>query len=111
MDPLAALYRDIGARVHRARLKSGLSQEKLGKKVGLLRTSISNIETGKQRVPLHQLYRIAAELAVPVHELLPEELPGDHDFETIFSRISGLTDDERAWVLETWEKGLKKSDG
>ena len=48
-----------------------MTQERLGTLVGLSRTSITNIEKGRQHVPLHQLYRIADALDVTPTMLLP----------------------------------------
>jgi transcriptional regulator with XRE-family HTH domain len=39
--------------------------------VGLSRASIANIETGRQRIPLHHLYTLARALKVDVYALLP----------------------------------------
>lgn len=66
------VYRAFGDRVrmHRKQRK-GLTQEKLGQLVGLSRTSITNIEKGRQHVSLHQLFDIAEALRVRADALLP----------------------------------------
>ncbi len=71
------LYEEIGERIRGLRGSAGLSQEALGDKVGLTRTSITNLEKGRQQVPLHTLYEIAGELSVPLQSLLPEQMPRD----------------------------------
>jgi transcriptional regulator with XRE-family HTH domain len=48
-----------------------LSQEALAKAVGLTRTSITNIERGRQPVNLHTLYVMADILRLDVADLLP----------------------------------------
>lgn len=48
-----------------------MTQEELGRQVGLTRTSITNIERGRQRVQVHTLYAIAGALRVQPAELLP----------------------------------------
>lgn len=58
--------------MHREARKE-MTQEKLGKIVGLSRTSITNIEQGRQHVPLHHLFSIANALKVPPAALLPLE--------------------------------------
>jgi transcriptional regulator with XRE-family HTH domain len=65
-------YEQFGLRVRRARLDMGLNQEVLGHRVGLERSSISNIEKGRQRVQLHMLLEFAAALEVAPTTLLPE---------------------------------------
>jgi len=57
-------------RLHR-RAQDGLTQEALGKLVGLSRTSITNIEKGRQPVALHQLFALAEALRVQPAALLP----------------------------------------
>jgi transcriptional regulator with XRE-family HTH domain len=52
-------------------MKAGLSQERLSDFVGLTRTSITNIEKGRQRVSLDLLFALAEALRIEPHELLP----------------------------------------
>lgn len=71
MHDVDAFYEDFGARIRRARTRSGISQEELGQRVGLNRSSVSNVEKGRQRVPAHMIIEFAAALDVPPTELLP----------------------------------------
>ena len=48
-----------------------MTQDRLGTLVGLSRTSITNIEKGRQHVSLHQLYRIADALGIAPDVLMP----------------------------------------
>lgn len=64
-------YKQLGERIRTARGK-GLSQEALGAAVGLTRTSISNIEKGRQRMLLHTFVDLATALKVDPQKLLPE---------------------------------------
>ncbi len=48
-----------------------LTQAELGGAVGLTRTSITNIERGRQRILVHTLFEIAAELGIEPRDLLP----------------------------------------
>ena len=72
MEPV---YLDFGRRLRVARRKAQLTQEALGKRVGLSRTSIINIEQGNQHVGLHLLYDLAKAVGVRPVELLPDERP------------------------------------
>jgi transcriptional regulator with XRE-family HTH domain len=65
------LYRLIGERVSSARSSTGLSQNKLAKKLGLSRVSVVNIEKGRQRPPVHVLWKIAEALGVEITDLIP----------------------------------------
>jgi transcriptional regulator with XRE-family HTH domain len=66
-----SLYAELGrlVRAHRDRL--GLSQADLGRRVGLSRTSITNIERGRQRILVHQLVALANTLEIGPEALLP----------------------------------------
>jgi transcriptional regulator with XRE-family HTH domain len=65
------LYSRFGQRVRQHRERLNLNQAEIGRAVGLSRASIANIETGRQRTPIHHLYRLARALRVDVHALLP----------------------------------------
>lgn len=72
-------YRQFGRLLADVRRKKGVSQEILADEIGLSRTSITNIEKGRQPIQLHSLYRIARLLGVEIKEILPSpkvfELP------------------------------------
>jgi transcriptional regulator with XRE-family HTH domain len=70
------LYQALGERLKALResqqsTRGKVTQAKLAEEVGLERTSITNIERGNQKVPLHVLYRICEALQVPISEVLP----------------------------------------
>lgn len=70
-------YREVGIRIRDARKKvkeqdGKLTQEALAESVGLERTSLTNIEKGRQRLLLHTFSRIATALRVSPTELLPD---------------------------------------
>lgn len=70
-DGFDPLYLEIGARIARAREAAGLSQAKLSTEVKVTRTSIVNIEHGRQRLPIWLLWRIAGVLGLEVGRFLP----------------------------------------
>ncbi len=65
------LYRAIGARLRDRRVALGMTQAELAQASGILRTSITNIEAGRQRAPLHVLYSICSALNVETAAILP----------------------------------------
>lgn len=67
----AALYGQIGGRIREIRALRGVTQTQLAAEAGLQRTSIANIERGRQRPPLHVIYELSEALGVDVHDLLP----------------------------------------
>ena len=70
-EPGGILYWTIGMAIRQARITVGISQEELARRVELSRTSIVNMESGRQRPPLATLYDIADALGVQATELLP----------------------------------------
>ena len=72
-EALRKLYTGIGAKVRRARNRREWTQLELARAVGLSKYSITNVEAGRQRPPVHMALLIAVALDVPVDELLPSE--------------------------------------
>ncbi len=70
-EPGGALYWAVGVAIRQARINAGINQEELARRVDLRRTSIVNIEGGRQRLPLTTLYDIADALGVQAVALLP----------------------------------------
>ena len=64
-------YLLFGARLADLRRSAGLTQVQLADRVGINRGALANIETGRQRVLLHQLLDFASALGVPSAQLLP----------------------------------------
>jgi DNA-binding XRE family transcriptional regulator len=70
------LFREVGQKIRQLREgqtggRARLTQAELAEMVGLERTSITNIERGNQKVPLHVLYRICEALRAPVSDVMP----------------------------------------
>ena len=84
------LYRQIGAQIRDRRQALGLSQTQLGKAVGLLRTSITNIEAGRQRLPIHVLYQLSQVLKIDAVTFLPLNALVEQP-EAISMEIEGVT--------------------
>jgi DNA-binding XRE family transcriptional regulator len=63
------LYVRLGEVIAARRLKLGITQGELADRVGLARTSICNIEIGRQRVLLGDLWSIAAALEMSPRSL------------------------------------------
>jgi transcriptional regulator with XRE-family HTH domain len=70
-DSEKAFYSAFGLMLSEIRRKKHISQEMLADELGLSRTSITNIEKGRQPVQLYSLYVIARLLGRDVKELLP----------------------------------------
>jgi transcriptional regulator with XRE-family HTH domain len=70
---MESVYEDLGRNIRRARLHAGLTQEQLGRAVGLARTSVNNIEHGRQKVLVHTLFELASACQVTPESLLVRE--------------------------------------
>ncbi len=69
-----AIYREVGANIREIREKKPLKQHELAKLVGLTRTSITNIESGRQKVLVHTLLALAQAMDVSAQRLLPKPM-------------------------------------
>jgi transcriptional regulator with XRE-family HTH domain len=69
--PLGEFYSTLGARICEARKAARLTQEQVADQVGLARTSITNIEKGRQPVQVHLLVELAHVLRTPLMRLVP----------------------------------------
>lgn len=85
-----AIYREFGRRVAMRRSELRITQGALAAAVGFSRASIANIETGRQKLPLHQVYRILTVLELDdVTVLLPQPAPmmqPEHHIPTVAMR-------------------------
>lgn len=68
--PIEACHISVGVRIRMIRETLGMSQEELAKRVGLQRVSVTNTETGRQRLLLDGIERYAAALGTSPKHLL-----------------------------------------
>jgi DNA-binding XRE family transcriptional regulator len=99
------LYNLVGENIRQQRLKVDMTQTELADAVGVLRTSIANIEAGRQKPPLHLLYKLCIELGVEVVDILPKNavisLP------TVIS-IEGMPKEELPKTVEELKRLLEE---
>ena len=88
-------YAEFGRLLRVARRKNGLGQGALAARVGMSRTSITNIERGRQRVLLHQFLELAAAVGADPVQMLPTATGLSIDSEILI----GLDGDTRDWVI------------
>ena len=94
------LYRRSGHDLQRLRRQRKLSQADLARLIDpngdrLSRSSIANIENGKQRVALHLFLDLAKALKVDPKDLLPDQ---PADVPNIVGRAQNLTQPEQDWL-------------
>lgn len=72
MTDQQVFYAEVGRRIRQTREERGLTQEALAELVSLTRTSITNIEKGRQKILAHTLVALATALRVAPAALFPE---------------------------------------
>lgn len=102
------IYREFGRILRQRRSDAALTQDELATKVGLVRTSITNMELGKQNVSLHLLFQLADALGVQAKDLLPDRVPQQMS-PNIERQIKkeALEDEEADWVRRVVSKSNK----
>jgi transcriptional regulator with XRE-family HTH domain len=100
-----SFYLSVGKKVKQARENRNITQEELASKVSLSRTSITNIEQGRQQFMAHTLIEIATALAVSPTSLLPEINTKFAD--TLDDKLKDLPPNERRWIKSTLKKPAK----
>ena len=68
---IPALYKRLGSTIRDRRCELGMTQKCLSDKLEISRASLASVETGRQRIFIHQLYRFAEQLDTEVSALLP----------------------------------------
>ena len=90
------VYRMVGERIREERKRQNITQEELASRVGLTRTSITNVEKGRQKLLLHTLVQIADRLGVSPERLLPTL-----DAETSIEVPAELPRQVRNWIIHS----------
>ncbi len=100
MDQAAidAFYREVGERIGAARRADKKTQDQLARQVSLQRTSIANIERGKQRLLLHTFFDICDALRRPPESMLPASVTTTTEASASDELLDELTPDEREWI-------------
>lgn len=99
-------YQQLGENIQKCRKGLKLSQAELANIVGLTRTSLTNIEKGRQHPPLHTLCEIVKHLNISVLDVLPRpaSIKEPFDIKEIAMKNQSLGDGELAFI-ETAIKG------
>jgi transcriptional regulator with XRE-family HTH domain len=101
MADLGTFYREVGQNVRTKREQIGLTQEALASQVDLTRTSITNIEKGRQKLLLHTFVDIAHALGVDPSLLLPEVMGGSK--ERLDAKLKEYSASQQEWIKTTIE--------
>jgi transcriptional regulator with XRE-family HTH domain len=95
-----SINKAFGARLGAERKKSLLTQEELSRRVGIGRTTIANIERGRQSVSIPLLYRLASALGVAPEGLLPQGSKSGPEVGSGSSEKSILSGRQNTWVQD-----------
>jgi DNA-binding XRE family transcriptional regulator len=99
-DDQNGFYQEVGRRIREARRRRrpALTQEALANLVSLTRTSITNVEKGRQKFLLHTLVDIASALQVQPSSLLPDSKT---EVERLDAALKYRTPSEQEWIKST----------
>jgi transcriptional regulator with XRE-family HTH domain len=108
------LYTQFGRQLRGLREEAGLTQDQVADRVRLKRTSITNIERGRQHIALHQLYLLAAAVGKSPSDLLPDTELALQDLlpnKTMAAlRASAQDDEDLAFAMRVVSKGQTESE-
>lgn len=94
----------LGDRIRYLRINLGLTQEELGRKVGLTKSAINKYEKGSvENMKQSMIARFASALDVSPVYLLGLEDPKQDDEDRLISLFRMMSDEGRAYLLKTAE--------
>ena len=93
-------YKQIGGRIAEKREAAELSQTQLAERAGLSRSTIANIESGRQQLLVHVLVAVARALGTPLLDLIPAD-----DAPALKTEMRSLNPNVRAFVESVMIKG------
>jgi transcriptional regulator with XRE-family HTH domain len=83
-------------------LDAKLTQDEVAERVGLKRTSITNIERGRQHIALHQLFLLASAVGTAPESLLPDTQSANEELlPAEAATLRTVTDDEEGVAFAT----------
>jgi transcriptional regulator with XRE-family HTH domain len=102
-SPKGPFYERLGRQIATARRERRLSQSRLAAAVQLTRTSITNIEKGRQVVAVHTLVQFAETLGVSLADLVPHEDVSEPT-PRVERELSALEPAKKAWALKVLKR-------
>lgn len=97
-------YVAIGKKIRWARNNAGMSQTTLARMIGFNRSSVANLEAGRQRIALHLFALIAEALNADPAALLPDVhllSVGTSTLENLNEHLVGTSEKTQDFVRET----------
>ncbi|HVZ80513.1 MAG TPA: helix-turn-helix transcriptional regulator [bacterium] len=104
----AQLYSQIGKEISKLRQSKNRTQTQLAKAVSLTRTSITNIEKGRQKILVHTLWDLAEELGIHPSKLLPKKILPTVSAVEVVDKATGISDYDKKWIKSIISKQENK---
>ena len=93
------IYRIVGAGLAARRKKLRLKQSEVADQIGLTRASLANMERGRQKIMLHQIYRLASALkAESITDLVPSTFSFEQASGPLMIEGSDVSEAQRAQI-------------
>ena len=97
-------YKNLGAKIKKIREKLDLSQEALGKKLGMGRVAVSQIETGDRKISAEEIAKAAKVFNIPTDVLLNIK----KDIEVVFEKRMDKPEQKEEIRISVPQQNLKK---
>ena len=98
-------YVRLGQRIKKHREGRRMTQESLAQKVGLGRTSVTNIEKGSQQILAHQAVLFAKALEIDVDQLVSTGVAAGPE-QAMSLLPEGASEQEKAWVMDVMTRKM-----
>lgn len=95
------VYQRLGDRIRRVREDTGLSQEDVGRQLGMTSTGYGHYERGAREISLEQLARLSTVLGKPVEYLLALDTPLEEDEQELLHLYRHLPNAMKQLLLST----------
>ena len=108
--PKGPFYSEFGRRLQQARHAAHVTQAELARGIGLSRTSVANIENGRQPVYIHTVVALSKALGASIEKLLPPSTSLTLDLEDT-QDLEKLDPETQNWVRRVLQaRGNERTD-
>lgn len=105
------LYRRLGRTVAARRVQLDLTQRDVAERLGLSRASLANLESGRQRIMVHQLFALANTLKLKsILELVPQTWTPASPLPDLEVNGTDLTSRERSSIEQLVASAIPEGD-
>lgn len=102
-------YSELGRSLAARRKALGVTQTEIALRAGVTRASIANIEGGRQKLQLHQVYPLARAMELDdIADLLPTAVPMDVD-DLVFEAREDVSETQLAQIESVLRLALAKA--